>query len=110
MLEHLVNLKGHDTTMVCKTLGVQCRAIKNETSCKVLAIEGEGGGLEELMPYMSGLRMKQAYEAGDAEDAILTAGQSLGLIKSIPTCQELIDGMIAECEASLRQNHARLMR
>ena len=74
----------------------------------MLEIENTGGGLEELMPYMSGLRGKEAWEKGDVDYAILTVGQSIGLIKKIPTCQELIDGMIGECEASLRINHARL--
>jgi len=106
--DDLVKRKAHETTLVCKSLGVQCRAIKNETCHKVLEIEASGGGLEELMPYMSGLRGKEAWEKGEIDSAITTAGQTIGLVKSILTCQELIDGMVADCEASLRNNHARL--
>lgn len=105
---HLVELNSHDTTMICKSIGVQCRAINNKTAHKVLEVENKGGELDELMQYMSGIRGKEALEKGDPEHAILTAGQSLGLINGIISCEELIEQMVSECVETLKKNHNRL--
>ncbi len=37
-------------------------------------------------------------EDGDLEKGTLAAGQSMGLIKDIPTCQALLDRIIATAE------------
>jgi NADH:quinone reductase (non-electrogenic) len=45
---------------------------------------------------MSGLRVKEAWVSGDVESAPLMVGQSVGLIRYIPTCRELLDRMAKE--------------
>ena len=37
-------------------------------------------------------------ETGDTQDSVWSCGQSIGLIDSVPTCQELIDTIVAEAE------------
>ena len=41
-----------DTTLICKSIGLQGRAIKNKIVEEVLEIEKRGGGLEELIPLI----------------------------------------------------------
>jgi nitronate monooxygenase len=40
------------------------------------------------------------------EKGILSAGQSMGLVKDIPTCQELLDRIMAEAEEIINAKFA----
>jgi len=66
-----------------------------------LAIEARGGGLKELIPLLAGDRIKNAWEKGEVADAPLMVGQSIGLIKDIMGCRELMEGMVREAEETL---------
>jgi enoyl-[acyl-carrier protein] reductase II len=46
-------------------------------------------------------RHLMAIEKGDVDEGILFAGQNVGGIKDVPTCQEVIDRTITEAEAVL---------
>ncbi|CAE7206295.1 unnamed protein product [Symbiodinium necroappetens] len=45
---------------------------------------------------------KSFQETGDSESSVWSCGQSIGLIKDIPTCQELLDRMVVEAEDIIR--------
>lgn len=51
------------------------------------------------------VRQERAIE-GDMVNGILLAGQSCGNIKDIPTCQQLIDGIVAQAEEVLNEVHS----
>jgi NAD(P)H-dependent flavin oxidoreductase YrpB (nitropropane dioxygenase family) len=51
------------------------------------------------------MRQERAIE-GDVVNGILLAGQSSGNINDIPTCQELIDGIVAQAEEVLSEVHS----
>ena len=54
-----------------------------------------------------GARGRKAEEEGDPDGGIWSAGQVVGLIKEIPTCQEVVTVMVAEaeeCIQSLQRN------
>jgi nitronate monooxygenase len=42
------------------------------------------------------------YETGDPDHGIWSAGMIQGLIHDIPSCQDLLDRMIADAEAIIR--------
>jgi len=65
---------------------------------EVLAIEERKGGFEELIPLLSGQKVKEAWETGDVDYAPLMVGQSIGLISDVPTCAELLRRMAAEAK------------
>jgi NADH:quinone reductase (non-electrogenic) len=69
----------------------------------VCAIEKRGGGFAELIPLLSGQKVKQAWETGDVDYAPLMVGQSIGFIRDIPTCRELLDRMAAEALSCLEK-------
>jgi nitronate monooxygenase len=92
-----------ETLIFGKSIGLQGRALKNRVIEEVLAIEARGGGLAELIPLLSGQRIKDAWQSGDADYAPLMVGQSIGLIRDIPTCRELLERMAAEAEAALQR-------
>lgn len=49
-----------------------------------------------------GARGRKAEEEGDPDGGIWSAGQVVGLIKEIPTCQEVVTVMVAEAEGCIQ--------
>ncbi len=94
--QELLRRQEYETTMFGKSIGLQGRALKSRVIEEVCAIEERGGGFEELIPLLSGQRIKDAWETGDVDYAPLMVGQSIGLIQDIPTCRELLDRMAKE--------------
>lgn len=98
--QELIRRQEFDTVIYGKSIGLQGRGLKSKVIEEVLAIEARHGGFEELIPLLSGQKVKEAWATGDVNYAPLMVGQSIGLIRDIPTCQELLDRMAAEsCEA-----------
>ncbi|MBV7609851.1 nitronate monooxygenase, partial [Escherichia coli] len=83
------------------------RVAKNAVSDLVVKM-GEDPNLEfeQIRPYVSGLKGKLALENGDVDAGVLTAGQVMGLIHDIPTCQTLIDNIMQEAEQIVQQRLA----
>ena len=101
--QELVRRQEFETTIFGKSIGLQGRALRNKVIEEIIAIEAGGGGLEALIPLINGERMRAAWEDGDVDQAPLMVGQSIGLIKDVPSCQELLEGMArqaAECLAA----------
>lgn len=97
--QELIRRQEFDTVIYGKSIGLQGRGLKSKVLEEVLAIEARHGGFEELIPLLSGQRVKEAWETGDVNYAPLMVGQSIGLINDIPTCQELMERMAAEAKA-----------
>jgi nitronate monooxygenase len=97
-----------DTKLIMRTLRNTERVIRNPVVDKVLEIEGREGDtkIEDLVPYVSGLVGKEMLEDGDMEKGIMSAGQSMGLVRDIPTCQELLDRIMAEAEEIINAKFA----
>jgi nitronate monooxygenase len=94
--QELVDRQENDTTLICKTLGLQGRALKNDLTKQVLDLEEEGTDLEQIIPLLSGQKSKAAWLNGDANSATLMVGQSIGLVKEVTTCEELIQSMVKD--------------
>jgi len=106
--EELVRRQENDTTLICKTIDLQMRALKNELVSNVLEVEARHGSIEEIIPLMSGERSQKAWENGDVDGAPLAVGQSIGLIKEIVSCRELLDTIVREAEETLANVQRRL--
>ena len=65
-------------------------------------MEAGGGDFSSLFPLISGQRARQVWKDGNAEEALLTVGQSIGRIKDIPSVAELIERIVREAEAALK--------
>ncbi len=99
--EELVRRQENETTLICRTVDLQMRALKNELVRKVLEVEARHGGIEEIIPLISGERSQKAWESGDVDGAPFAVGQSIGLIREIVSCQELLEKMVWEAEEIL---------
>lgn len=101
--QELIRRQEHETVIYGKSLGLQGRGLKTKVLEEVCAIEKRGGGFAELIPLLSGQKVKQAWETGDVDYAPLMVGQSIGFIHDIPTCRELLDRMAGEAAGRLEK-------
>jgi NAD(P)H-dependent flavin oxidoreductase YrpB (nitropropane dioxygenase family) len=84
--------------------------LHNQTVDKVLEIESKGNTkIEDIVPYVSGLVGKEMLEDGDMDKGVLSAGQSMGLVRDIPTCRELLDRIMAEAEKIIQEKFAQVI-
>jgi nitronate monooxygenase len=99
----LLTRTERDTNLIFRTLDNTARVLKNEPSNEVVATERRAGGcsFDDIRPLVVGSRGKAAWESGDVNGGVLTAGMVLGLIDDLPTCAELIARMVRECREHL---------
>jgi nitronate monooxygenase len=105
--EEIIRRQENDTTLICTTIDLQMRAMKNELVGKVLEVEKRHGGIDEIIPLISGQRSEKALESGDVDGAPFAIGQSIGLIKEIMSCKELLETMVKDAERILKQTQQR---
>jgi NAD(P)H-dependent flavin oxidoreductase YrpB (nitropropane dioxygenase family) len=105
--EELIRRQENDTTLICKSIGLQGRALKNQLAQQILDLESQGAGLAEMIPLLSGQKVKAAWQNGDVDNAAFMVGQSIGLIKEVTTCKELIESMVEEARTIFAKNLAR---
>ncbi|WP_075981072.1 NAD(P)H-dependent flavin oxidoreductase [Bacillus massilinigeriensis] len=96
--EQLVNGTENDTVVIKRSLGAPARAISNSWTEKIMNIEKNNGGYEELKDFISGEANKRYIYEGKMDEGFAWAGQVMGLIKDVPTVKELIDQMINDGE------------
>lgn len=94
--ERIVQTDERGTELIFRTFHNTARVARNEISKQVREIEARGGGFEEVKDLVSGQRGKLVYENGDPDAGIWTAGICQGLIHDIPTCHDLVHGMVSD--------------
>jgi nitronate monooxygenase len=104
----LVRRQENDTVMICRSINLQMRALRNEQVEKVLAAEASGDGLQEIIPLIAGEQQAKAWETGDVSSSPLPVGQSIGLIRDVVSCRELLERMMAEAREALANAQKRL--
>lgn len=90
-----------NTIVVQRNIGSPSRVAWNEVSKEVDRLEKEGATIEQLLPLITGRRAKNVYFEGDIDGGLMSCGQSVGLIKEIPTVKELIQQMVSEAKRSV---------
>lgn len=99
----LVKASERDTQLIFRTLRNTGRVLKNAVSDEVVATERRPGGCEfsDIQPLVAGARGRGALQSGEVDAGLVWAGQVVGLIDDIPTCDELLQRMVAQCRESL---------
>jgi NADH:quinone reductase (non-electrogenic) len=92
----LVEGSENDTVVIKKTIGAPARAINNPLTNKILQLEENKADYEELRKFISGEANKKFIYEGNFEEGFAWAGQVMGLIKDIPTVDELICRIMME--------------
>ncbi len=106
----LIDRSERDTRLIMRTLRNTERVMSNTAVEKVLEIERRAGDtmIDDLIPYVAGRVGKGMLEEGQMEIGTLAAGQCMGLIRDIPTCQELLDRIMDQAEAIIREKYSQL--
>ncbi|PFH60585.1 hypothetical protein XA68_10686 [Ophiocordyceps unilateralis] len=106
--EQIVAASETDTILLLRRWRNTSRLYKNSVAVEALRIERESqkGEFAEVAPLVSGKRGKEVFVNGDADHGVWTAGQVIGLIHDIPTCDELVKRIEAEAEEALRERLA----
>merc|ERR1712183_1219881 len=102
--EALVKAKITDTTHIFRTLKNTERVYKNPMTLKVREIEEKNpGNFSAIGHLVKGENYRVSFqETGDPDSSCWSCGQSIGLIKDVPTCKELCDSVVAEAEDIIR--------
>ncbi len=95
----MVDADERQTTLIFRTLNNTVRVFKNKVADEVLAIEARDGDTDfaDIQPLVAGSRgRKKVLEDGDIDGGVWTAGMVIGLINDIPTCDVLLQRIVAE--------------
>jgi nitronate monooxygenase len=108
--EALVANDERATDMIFRTMHNSSRVARNKISQEVVAIERRGNAkFEDVRDLVAGTRGGKVYDTGDTDFGIWSAGQTQGLIHDIPTCKELIDNIMSEAHAIIRNRLERMV-
>ena len=98
--EAIINATELDTRLVMRTLRNTERVLNNSAVEKLLEKEKELGSnikFEDIMDEVAGVYPKVMLD-GEMEAGAWSCGMVVGLINDIPSCQELIDGIMSEAD------------
>lgn len=96
--QKFVEMDENQTQLIFRSYGNTARVYRNAIAEKVVDIEARGGGFAEVHPLVSGSNQDEAWTSGDIDAGMVTVGMSGGLIKNIPTCQELVKTIVNDAE------------
>lgn len=105
--DFLVKNTERDTALIFRGFKNTGRVSKNAIAEQVIEISTRPGAeFKDIQPLVSGARGRQALMSGDVDSGLVWAGQIQGLIHDVPTCQVLLDRIMAEAEAIIQSRLA----
>jgi nitronate monooxygenase len=102
----IVDADERQTALIFRTLNNTARVFRNTVAGEVLAIEARPGQTDfsVIQPLVAGSRGRQAVMVeGDVDGGIWAAGMVIGLINDIPTCEVLLQRIVAEAREAAEQ-------
>lgn len=101
----LVQAEPTDTTLLMHTVRNTVRALRNETTDAVQAIEASRPGvtIQDLLPLVAGRIGRQAYETGDTRHGVLSAGHALAFTDRIEPLAAIVQRLQAEMQAAVQR-------
>jgi nitronate monooxygenase len=100
--DRLVQAEERDTQLIFRQLRNTSRVADNQVSREVVRMLDEGAEFADIQHLVAGARGVKVYETGDIDHGIWSAGMVQSLIKDIPTCEELVQRIVAEATAVIR--------
>ncbi|TZG25932.1 NAD(P)H-dependent flavin oxidoreductase [Sphingomonas montanisoli] len=98
--QFIVDSDERGTNLILRKFHNTGRVGKTPVSDKVVEISAqEGSVFEDIRPYVAGAKGREALETGNIEAGLVWTGMVQGLINDIPTCDELISGIMRDAEA-----------
>ena len=104
-----------DTRLIMRPLRNTERVLSNAAVEEVLRIErerlaaGEPLQIDDVRHLVVGTKNRKVLQEGEMDTGVWSCGMVAGLIHDIPTCQELLDTIMAEAEALISQRLSGLL-
>jgi enoyl-[acyl-carrier protein] reductase II len=98
----LVEASDTDTILIFRGFGL-IRALKNELTLKLAEAEKNGATPEQLKEMLGRKKEMLGIFEGDLNNGLMEVGQGVGLIKDIPTVDELFKRFIDEFDKSVKK-------
>ena len=101
----LVAANELQTRLIMRPLRNTERVLTNATVEKILTVERDKGTavtIEDIRHLVGGAGNRRVLQDGEMDAGAWSCRMAAGLIHDIPTCQELIGGIMAEAEAIVR--------
>ncbi|QHE52673.1 nitronate monooxygenase family protein [Pontibacillus sp. HMF3514] len=108
--QELINADDTKTVIVGRSVGKVRRVMKTPYAEKLLTYEREGVSEDEFQTLTSEDYHKIGALEGRLEEGFINGGQISGLLKDIPTVQELLDGMMDDVKQQIEKVHSNLMK
>eukprot|EP00041_Stephanoeca_diplocostata_P005794 m.68585 g.68585 ORF g.68585 m.68585 type:complete len:243 (+) comp16003_c0_seq1:615-1343(+) len=102
--QRMLEANETDTVLMLRRLKNTARVFRNKVAQEVEEIEstmGDAFSFPDVAHLVMGTRGREAERNNDADGGIWTAGQVVGLIDSIPSCQQLMDQLVKEAEDTI---------
>jgi len=101
--EWLIRASECDTLLVMRSLRNTRRVLRNAVAEKVVEMEKRGAASEQMSSLLGGERGKELLQSGELDRGLQTVGQVVGLVRNIPTVQELVDSIINEAREIIQR-------
>ena len=98
-----------DTRLIMRPIRNTERVLSNAAVEEILKIErakaqaGETVGIDDVRHLVAGTQNRKVLQEGQMDAGAWSCGMVAGLIHDVPGCKELIDSIMAEAEALIRE-------
>ena len=105
----LVAASELDTRLIMRPIRNTERVLNNAAVAEILRIErqkleaGEGLEIQDIRHLVAGSENRKVLQEGQMDAGAWSCGMVAGLIHDIPTCKELLDSIMREAEALIRE-------
>jgi nitronate monooxygenase len=105
----LVAATERDTRLIMRPLRNTERVLSNAAVERILEIArekaaaGEEPGIDDIRHLVAGSENRKVLQEGEMDAGAWSCGMVAGLIHDIPSCQELLDSIMAGAEALIRE-------
>ena len=100
--EVILKAKDIDSKVTGRSTGHPVRGLRNQMTKEYLKREAEGASLEELELLAAG-GLRRAVVEGDVTTGSVMAGQSAAMIREELSCREVVERLVQEMTALLKQ-------
>lgn len=100
--EAILKAKDIDSKVTGRSTGHPVRGLRNQMTKEYLKREAEGASLEELELLAAG-GLRRAVVEGDVTTGSVMAGQSAAMIREQLSCREVVERLVQEMTALLKQ-------
>lgn len=107
--QRIVEMDETQTSLIFRSFRNTARVYTNSIARKVVEIEKAGGDFGQVHALVSGKNQDVAWTTGDIDAGMVTVGMCGGLIKDIPTCEQLVDNIVSDANQIISERLAAMV-